>query len=658
MDIIDVILAKALTPQQLAAYISQAQEATSIATEAAENIESITEQTNENNANAETALEQAQEAYELNADALARVGTAIVGSITGEIKKLVLSKVVTDTASAIVNNLRTTYPDDSALTVEEIAKYYKASGQNTDGTMTQKAITDMFTDVNNSIDTISENLTELEQSLSSLEGAVTEIQQNIDEGGSSSGGTTDLGSENAGKMVSVGEDGTIIVSNITEEALIEALIQAGNYVAQNAVGLQIDYENRTFTRVQEAIDYSMGTDFDKYSMYGGRKLCNVNDEGMITAWYGDAAYKEDGSNGQVMIYQPKFYYSRVQSKVVEIATGSAIRKETVIVTSTEQPGFKIHPLFLAADGSELDYVLLSAYEGCAYTDTYDLTDSSDIDFTSAKLSSIAGAKPISGVNKRFTLANAERMAQNRGSAWHVTNMAAESAQQMLQLIEYGTLNGQSAIETGLSYLTNDSSANCASITGSTASLGNGTGAATSTINEVKGTYTTYSEEGKRAVRYRGFENPWGNIWRMVGGVQVVGNQSQNGGILQICSDFDYTDNNKYVSIGFQLPSQYDWVSAFGVPTAAYDWVFAPIECYGGSSALPVGDNLWTTPSLNRTNMVCVGGQWYFELNNGMFYYGCDQAANTYARSFSARLMYIPVKNSIYTANIAAWRSKL
>jgi hypothetical protein len=43
-------------------------------------------------------------------------------------------------------------------------------------------------------------------------------------------------------------------------------------------------------------------------MYGGRMRCNVTDDGTITAFYGDSNYADDGSNGQVMVYQPKFYY--------------------------------------------------------------------------------------------------------------------------------------------------------------------------------------------------------------------------------------------------------------------------------------------------------------------------------------------------------------
>ena len=55
----------------------------------------------------------------------------------------------------------------------------------------------------------------------------------------------------------------------------------------------------------------MGEDFNQFLMYGGRIKCNVADDGTINAFYGENGYTEDGSNGQVMIYQPKFYYRRV-----------------------------------------------------------------------------------------------------------------------------------------------------------------------------------------------------------------------------------------------------------------------------------------------------------------------------------------------------------
>ena len=255
-------------------------------------------------------------------------------------------------------------------------------------------------------------------------------------GGGGGGGTSNLGIENAGKMVKVGSDGYIAPSNVTEAAIVDALMNSGIYIAVDAVGLEVDYENRSFIRIQEATNYNQGSDFNKYSMYGGRMRCNVNDAGEITAWYGDSAYKEDGSNGQVMVYQPKFYYARSYLKTGFVSSGEVIRKESLIISPTAQTGFKLHPLFRDVEGNELDYVLLSAYEGCAQIgNNYDLYDNSNVNFSTDKLASIAGAKPITGVNKQLTIASSEQLAKNRGIGWHITNMAVESAQQMLQMIE-------------------------------------------------------------------------------------------------------------------------------------------------------------------------------------------------------------------------------
>lgn len=712
MDLIDILMARALTPQvQIETAAAMAREAAADATEAVDKAEAAVEaaegitniiliQPNEPENSNITKLW-------IDSDSAATIQVPEMSDIHG----LTLNVATTSNSEVIQKEVRLNYVDEHAPSITQgLVKYYTSSGNNTDGTMTQKAITELATQsgritdvqiegtsiVNNSgvANISSATSTQIKNGtdttkvinpsnqhastfygLAKAAGDATQSASNNPVGTytseakvairnmlgiSGGGGSTNLGPENAGRVVVVDSDGNIIASGIAEEEIISALIKTDTYTAKDAVGIQADYENRSYSRTQEAVEYEQGSDFNKYSMYGGRMRCNVNDNGEIVAWYGDQNYKEDGSNGQVMVYQPKFYYSRTFNKTAYNGLGDVIQKETLIISPTEQTGFKLHPLFRASDGSVLDYVLLSAYEGCAYTDSYDLNDSGNIDFSTAKLSSIAGAKPISGVNKQFTLANAEQMAQNRGSGWHVTNLAMESAQQMLQMVEYGSPNSQASLETGICYIPNNGNRNCASITGSTASLGNATGAAAATTNEINGVYTSYSDPGKRAVSYRGFENPWGNIWRMIAGINVVGSAHQNGGIPRICTDYNYSiaaDATNYESIGFQLPNTYDWVSGFGVPTSKYDWVYMPIECSGGNSAVPVGDNLWTTSNLNGVNMLCCGGLWYFELSDGMFYYGCDQRANTYARSYNARLMYIPEKNTIYNNNIAAWQNK-
>mgnify|MGYP007012490854 CR=1 FL=1 len=300
-------------------------------------------------------------------------------------------------------------------------------------------------------------------------------------------------------------------------------------------------------------------------------------------------------------------------------------------------------------GQQLDYVLFSAYEGSAYitsSNTYDTNDSANINFNTDKLSSIAGVKPISGVNKQFNVNNAEKMATNRGSGWHITDMAYESVEQMLMAIEYCTLNMQSALEAGIVNITNSANYNCASITGSTSSLGNESGHAESTVNEVNGTTTTYSDAGRRAISYRGVENPWGNIWRMIGNCKIKGDGTQGGGRFE--------DQQRGAYRRYNISNTSSWISAFG-KGGDNDYIFLPIECNNANSALPVGDSLWVTTNLNGTNMGMAGGAWSFGDSCGPFYYAFDRNSTDYSRAYSARLMFIPPeKNTIYNQNIASW----
>ena len=447
--------------------------------------------------------------------------------------------------------------------------------------------------------------------------------------------------DDAGHLVVVDANGNLIASLATDDAIIEALLQAGTYVAKDAVGLNMDYANRVFSRTQEAQNKTMGADFDQYSMYGGRMKCNVADDGTINAFYGDQNYKEDGSNGQVMIYQPKFYYKRVIHSATDTENGRIVRHETLMLSPTAQTGFKLAPIF----SGDLDYVLLPAY------------DASMVD---NKLTSIAGVKPVNNIN----IMDAEYYANARGAGWHIMNMAAESANQMLEMVEFGTMNGQSAIELGLTYTPQGANGTCVFITGSTAALGNGTGHAESTDVDINGTVSTTTGDGYRAICYRGMENPWGNLWSMIGGINVVGHGTQDSGTPFICTDFNYnleTPSSNYEDIGFTLPLSYTgWINAMGYGKEKYDWIYLPAECTStATSLLPVGDGLWTVPYLNGTRIVATGGSAGHKEACGPFYYAADHTSVESARAnYGAKLLFIPTKNNIYTANIAKWNNHM
>ena len=594
MDIIDIILAKKLTPQgQIETYARTSQQAVANANQAVATVEAAAEDIEEKQAAAQDLLEQAQEALQ----------TA----------------------------------QEAQIAMPEV---YTTTGQNTDGYMTQKAVTDAL-DTKASVIYVNNNLAnKVDNSTLNNYATTTYVNQQIaaiPQTPSMPSGVSNLGIDAAGKIVVVGPDGNIIAGDVTEEAIIEALVQSESYETEGTTGLVIDYDNKSTSRSQDSANESSGSFFNQYAMYGGRMRCNVADDGTINAFYGDNNYTEDGSNGQVMLYQPKFYYMRTPMKTSTTLVGKVIKKESIIISDKHMAGFKLHPIFKNINGEELDYVLLPVYEAALEEN---------------KLTSIAGVKPVSNIN----ILDAETYAANRGEGWHMTNLAAESVNQMLQIVEYGTMNIQSEIEQGITNITTDTSNNHASVTGSTASIGNGTGAATSTVNDG----TTYSTSGKRAICYRGMENPWGNIWHMIGGLLIQGNGSITGsGVPYVCNDYNYTSTpgSNYTSVGFNLPTNYGWISGMGYGNPDYDWVYLPAECSStANSATPVGDALWAEQSLMSVRCAVIGGSWAFKEQSGTFAYGCDRSITESSRAtYGARIMFIPTKNNIYSTNINKWK---
>lgn len=433
------------------------------------------------------------------------------------------------------------------------------------------------------------------------------------------------------------------------QAQVEDVKAYIGYTESDILGLCADFENKRFTRLAGAEGLTAGEDFDGFSMFGGRRRCNVADDGTINAFYGDAGYTEDGTNGQVMVYQPKFYYKVVPLKLEKQASGLGyhIRKANYYVTANPHPGFKPHPLFYDANGNEVEYVLLSAYEGSMYdvSESAYVNDSVDTSVSYGEgdlLCSVAGKKPISGkLNGVGTKAQFETMANNIGSGWHLNTIKAENANQLLMMIELGTLNTQTVV--GMGVVDQSGSNNASSLTGSTASLGNATGMASSTIAESAGTETTNTTNGKLSVSYRGVENPWGNIWKNVNGINLWGDGTMGGGQVFICDDFAYDErkhDGNYKSAGFNVADAAGYVSAFGYGSEDYDWVLMPSETAGDSS-LPVGDRFFCQSDLNGYRIAQLGGVWDISAQAGGFCWSYNSAPNNEYYRNGGRLLYVP-----------------
>lgn len=478
-----------------------------------------------------------------------------------------------------------------------------------------------------------------------------------------------LSAENASAASNIDE---LKSENFNSQEILSGVADIRAYLgitADDIVGIQVDYKNKTFKRLAGAANLTKGSDFDKFTMFGGRKRCNVADDGSIVAWYGDADYKEDGSMGQVMVYQPKFYYlvCPVEYDPIDTGIGYHLRKANYYVSEKPRAGFRLHPAFYDASGNEIDYFLTSAYEGSIYdasASAYLLNDEQVMNTGEDKFSSIAGARPASGSSQNLTRPNIEAMAQNRGTNWHGDLIKQVSAEQMLMIIEMGMMNLQTAIAQGVVSLPwttgSDTTSSYAAATGSTASLGNGTGRAEKTTTYEGGVAKEYTVDGKTSVCWRGKENFWGNIWKFVYGINIWGNGKMGGGQPYICSDFSFAESKNsgnYEPAGFTVTNANGYISAMGYSTAC-DWLFIASECLGNSS-LPVGDYTYITVNLNGYRITLLGGRWYYGGHAGGFCWNLDSGVGIRYRNVGGRLVYIPTRDSAtYTAAIEAWKQKM
>lgn len=478
-----------------------------------------------------------------------------------------------------------------------------------------------------------------------------------------------LSAENASAASNIDE---LKSENFNSQEILSGVADIRAYLgitADDIVGIQVDYKNKTFKRLAGAANLTKGSDFDKFTMFGGRKRCNVADDGSIVAWYGDADYKEDGSMGQVMVYQPKFYYlvCPVEYDPIDTGIGYHLRKANYYVSEKPRAGFRLHPAFYDASGNEIDYFLTSAYEGSIYdasASAYLLNDEQVMSTGEDKFSSIAGARPASGSSQNLTRPNIEAMAQNRGTNWHGDLIKQVSAEQMLMIIEMGMMNLQTAIAQGVVSLPwttgSDTTSSYAAATGSTASLGNGTGRAEKTTTYEGGIAKEYTVDGKTSVCWRGKENFWGNIWKFVYGINIWGNGKMGGGQPYICSDFSFAESKNsgnYEPAGFTVTNASGYISAMGYSTAC-DWLFIASECLGNSS-LPVGDYTYITENLNSYRIARLGGVWDSWGSAGVFVWNLSGGVGYRSRNVGGRLVYIPTRDSAtYTAAIEAWKQKM
>ena len=435
------------------------------------------------------------------------------------------------------------------------------------------------------------------------------------------------------------------ITNLQEQ--IDDVRTFVGYEEEDVYGVEVDFVNKKFTRLAGAENMTAGEDFSALTPWGGRKRCILADDGTVLAYRGETGYTETGATTQaitkgekeyptgtkvqVMVEQPIFYVKAVpvKSAVASSGRGKQYSKARFYISPTPKAGFKPVGGFRDANGNLQEKIYLAAYEGCIYdtsASAYLKNDEQVADFAADMLSSIASAKPASGLTQSLTRANTRKLANNRGTGWQLSNIFSLSATQWLILVEYASFDAQAKVGQGVSTFTDDGTTNMSLVTGATAGLGNGSGIPDGGTN------------GKCSVSYRGEENLWGNIWTWLDGINIFNTDTTSAVYVKEYGAMkDDTTGDGYIPVGFGAFKGEGYISAFGIDGELME-LFIPVA-NGGASNLPVGDYFWNNNTGFR--VAILGGAWHYGARCGAWYLSWDGASSYRNRDVGGRLLYVP-----------------
>ena len=350
-------------------------------------------------------------------------------------------------------------------------------------------------------------------------------------------------------------------------------------------GVQFDFEEQEYTRLGKAVN----ADFNTVYPWAGIKRCNVLN-GEVIAYEGNDTYKEDGSNGDVMVEIPKFWYKVVPVRTEPASSGEGLQlvEAKWMISNKALKNFKVHPAFIR-NGIEVDHIYVGAFEACIYdtsANAYLTMDEQMMNVDEDTLASIIGVKPCSGTTQTLTLDNCRTMAQRKGTGYGLIDFTASCALQLLLLIEYASFDSQTCVGQGIVGL--QGSGNISLNTGS-----------------------------EQAVVYRGIENLWGNIWTYIDGIDVEINASD---VYAHWSNDDYlfTTHNLLNKISFKLPAS-GYIDRFGYDEKN-DFVFLPTRATGSSSIAPY-DNYYMNLEQHQGYLgASLGGYYTDAQRSGLWYW--------------------------------------
>lgn len=461
---------------------------------------------------------------------------------------------------------------------------------------------------------------------------------------------------------------------VTEKDLENALQNAKLYSGKNYGIKRLITDNTlpTWTRIADAEGLTanatkngteVANDFDNLYPWSHIRKCNVDAAtGQVLAYYGETGFQADGSNGEVMVKIPEFWWKRERlpdefgnvyeyiyiadyaragyKKSEEFFVGAYIistettEGDTIIAHSrsgaipkynTTKANFRNYAKALGEGWQLMDYhyfllqmLYLVEY---AHYNSQSMLGNGIVGFNTAKaLIAENNVNRIIVSSVGTGLWVGKTICIGATDAWN-SSVAADREITSIEDYNDGQVTGKAIHFNGdpVNIAVNNVIWGSAQKTGENDSLGNASGCL---IND-----------SYHSVNYRGIENIFGHMWQHIDGLNIKDY------IAYICKDPASYENDKfdapYEKIGYVNAETTDsYIKKLGLDEK-HPEVALPTEI-GASSSTGACDNYWCAEG-NR--IAYVGGNFYYYWSTaGFFAWGCSGTSSGTTWSCGARLL--------------------
>jgi len=404
-----------------------------------------------------------------------------------------------------------------------------------------------------------------------------------------------------------------------------SLYPVASYMEGMPVGIEWDTSSSSPTLTRIDINGNVinptASFFDNHIIWGRIRRCVRNrTTGVIS--YGTNPRGDgltlDGTAGDVLVEIPN-------AKIKYEVSGTK-RRYWVAPLNSNYPGFSVHPSAVQRGGTVRTKIYVGAFESYGY-----------LDGSTFKLGSASGKTPVTGAvaypnlpnSGRLNLDDAELYAKNAGFSG-ICNVWTYAYLQLLIYIEYGTFDIQTALGRGVVDLA--SGENFAGKLTGADSIDSRLG--------TNGTGTGSGTNGQTPVCWRGVENPYGNVWEFMTGINMF---LSDGSYHILKRDGTGTPAAALAEGSYET-------GAGTVPVAADGYIdgiqsdelgalsFVPSSNSGSSSTYLC--DLFSYPRYNPS-IVLFGGYWTQGLSAGVGCRSANAAPSLSFRTVGARLEFLP-----------------